>query len=697
MRMRTSSHVFAALLVLLALVGAPGAQAELLQTKRTFWLAYFGNVTSAGTPQLSIGAIAPGNAIVEIPGRQNLELTYGVGTTNSVLPVDLAYFGENETVTSKAVRVATSTDVSIVATNLASGNGSAGSYMAIPESALGTEYYVVGPPPPSLVKVGVIATRNGTSIEVKPSAALQGRTSADSFTVNMNAGEVFFFSGQGLSGTKVSSNSPIAVVSGSECMRYGTGACEQVIEMLPQVSFLGREHHVIRDLNSKSSSLNTPVGIVATQDATDIWINGSQIAVLNSGESYFATLNEMGTVSSIVTSAKPIVMAQFTNAGSFTASGWAGDTAMQVVTPVEQYVSSTVVLASSTPSNRMMTIIFRNSDRQSLRINDLPVDGEPWPVFQTEYMALRINLPSTTAPNTYWVIQSDGPVSASVLSVNGAAASAVTSTNGLLNLREVNSGSPAPSQSQSPSPEQSPTAEVSSPEPSSSSTLADQATPVATPSVTPTSEPTPSATPTPTPTAEVAPSPSESASSGNNPEPITSPSTTVAPVAPPSAVPSVAAPPTFGGGGGGGGSNNSSPVVAAAPAPPVEVREVASLVVRESLTEVSPPVVRAPVVSKVAIPAMSVGFAAASKKLTAAQAKAIAQKAKSLRPGTQVTCIGYSGVGSNAVVLRALALDRAKVVCGMYAKAAKVKTKVVFGGTLRGSSASNRKVIVRFS
>ena len=560
---------------------------------------------------------------------------------------------------------------------------SLGAFVAFPPSAAGSRFRLVSPSVNPFSGRFVVIALEETTISYVPSTDWSLDILAGSaHNVTLKEGEVFTTVAPDLSGSLLTTSAPVQVLVGSNCAVIDPGAfCDQAVSPLMATTQWGHEYVVPPSKNDQKQVL---VKII-TDEASDISFDGVFRKSMTPGEVFETRVDPLTQIEST----KPVLVTAFMEDESDEPFGGVD---MTVLPPTRQWkLSHDVFIPTHLALENFLTVVAPVS--AVLTVNNAAPGA--WKT-KGQYKSTRIAQTSTRA-----LVQSDLPISvyaegtdvdSSYLFSLGQRFDSGTST--------PSTGEPTPTPTSVPEPSTTPTPTPNPVEPTvtPSPTATASAEPSAAVTPTPTATPTVQSSVSPSTSPEVTPTESATATSLTTPEPsAVTPSLTptVAPVAPPA--PPAAAPPTFGGGGG-GGSNDPSPVVAAAPMPVVAVKEVvAPVVVKESLSEPARVVGKNVVVSKAAVPAMAVSFGAASKKLSAAGLKAIRLKARSLRPGTVVTCIGYSGVGSNASALRALALDRAKVVCGAYKAAAKVQTKVVFGGTLRGTSASNRKVIVRFS
>lgn len=136
----------------------------------------------------------------------------------------------------------------------------------------------------------IVATENATSITINPTADIVGHPAGVPFTVILNAGETW--SGVSVSqsanqrpaGTTVISDKPIAITIKDDSMNgapYG-GCADLMGDQLVPIPILGQEYITLKGY------LNGPdrVFVLATQNNTQITIDGNIVGTLNAGQTY---------------------------------------------------------------------------------------------------------------------------------------------------------------------------------------------------------------------------------------------------------------------------------------------------------------------------------------------------------------------------------------------------------------------------
>uniref|UniRef100_UPI0035680548 IgGFc-binding protein n=1 Tax=Labilibaculum sp. TaxID=2060723 RepID=UPI0035680548 len=161
--------------------------------------------------------------------------------------------------------------------------------------------------------IGVMATENNTNITFSnPRVIFTGQTS-NTFTISLNKGQSVVIgisivnllkqtsNLNDVNGTHITSNKPIAVSSGSMCASgYGNRNPGRDVgfDQLVPTDVVGDEYILIKGEGiSGGAQYNEKALVVATEDNTNIYLNGSSTAetTLNQGEYYFTDYTDFGT------------------------------------------------------------------------------------------------------------------------------------------------------------------------------------------------------------------------------------------------------------------------------------------------------------------------------------------------------------------------------------------------------------------
>jgi gliding motility-associated-like protein len=165
-------------------------------------------------------------------------------------------------------------------------------------SALGTEFYtpfqnyLSNNYSESKAGIDVVATEDNTQITVVPSVALTGHPADVAFTVTLNAGETYSMRAASTAanahpgGTYITSSAPIAVTMSDDSIvgsPFG-GSCYDLLgDQLIPVSVAGDQYIAVKGVQLGGADR---VFILATEDNTEVFINGVSTWTLNAGETY---------------------------------------------------------------------------------------------------------------------------------------------------------------------------------------------------------------------------------------------------------------------------------------------------------------------------------------------------------------------------------------------------------------------------
>jgi len=209
---------------------------------------------------------------------------------------------------------------------------SSDAFLALPNEALGTEYYVLSYPStfardlepvngadfPS--QFAVIATENNTSVKIDPSTEINN--TSDIINVKLNKGEVYFAKagnkfltrkGSDVTGTKITADKPIVVYGSHQRTNIpyteSSGRDHLVEQLLPtNLWALGTIATPFNQL-AKSVPDNDFMRVLACKDATTIKVDSVNFITINQGK--FATIPLKKTV--VISADKPVLIGQYHN------------------------------------------------------------------------------------------------------------------------------------------------------------------------------------------------------------------------------------------------------------------------------------------------------------------------------------------------------------------------------------------------
>ena len=305
----------------------------------------------------------------------------------------------SEQIAPKAIFV--DSDVPIVVYTLNSLALSTDSYTAIPTKHCGTDYFTVNRPTdwyrpgrtmnpldraPRVGEFMVMATEDATDVVIQPRVRTRGgRSAGQQFSVRLNKGDCYLVQAQAtrhggddLTGSSISSNLPIAVISGH--MRSGvptdsTLSKDHLVEQLPPVTKWGRTYATAQFAQIVRPDVFRMVASRSNQTVRLTTSAGTSTFTLSAPGSWRDTsLKEPA----YWTSDEPFLLTQFMSSST---SGAYGDPAMVIVPPVEQFVNQSMfqfpVLETTGLDNQQffyfINVVAEASALSSLRVNTTPV------------------------------------------------------------------------------------------------------------------------------------------------------------------------------------------------------------------------------------------------------------------------------------------------------------------------------------
>lgn len=280
----------------------------------------------------------------------------------------------NGTVNTLSFRVDSASPVSALALNR--GSASTDMTVLLDEDALGSDYVLLTTPGVfgDGSQMSVTATANDTVVTITPSITLAGNPAGVPFNVVLQAGEsIFYESGGGndLSGTRVTSTSPVAVFGGAECTQVpvGTIACDHLISQQFSTDNFDTRFNIVE--NFGAGTAGDLIRVTTATDNTEIFIDGVSQGTINAGE----VLQIDGVSNSVLTSSAPVTVGQFTRGQGGTRS--TGDPAFAIIPSVDQqlkeYAFATPIGGDSFSQN-FLNIAIGVANAATLMLNGVSVD-----------------------------------------------------------------------------------------------------------------------------------------------------------------------------------------------------------------------------------------------------------------------------------------------------------------------------------
>lgn len=280
----------------------------------------------------------------------------------------------------KGIQVQSDYEIAVFAVNKAYATSDA--LVVFPLDTLGDSYYVITWN--QRAQFLIVATEDNTIVTITPG---RGGTSIHfnshvyrpgiTLNITMNRYQTFHSYGgksSDFSGTYITSNKAIAVFSGSQCSKIGSGACDHLSAQMTPVETFGT---MFVTINMASCSIPVSFRILASENSTQVNISGRSPVLLSTpGDIYtFSTSSYSQTV---VSSDKPTALAFFAQGGC---SAKDGDPAMILLPPIQQFASdytfSTIEFPSD-PFRSSLTIVIPDSEISGLLLDRQNLSSKNW-------------------------------------------------------------------------------------------------------------------------------------------------------------------------------------------------------------------------------------------------------------------------------------------------------------------------------
>ena len=251
-------------------------------------------------------------------------------------------------------------------------------FLAIPSEVLDDEYLVLSYFGirnwyyPS--EIAIVGTVDGTVVDIVPKQNLGAdKPAGKTFTITLNRNEVYQFSSQlDLTGSYIKSTEPVAVMSGVSCADVPDttpriGWCDHLAEMMLPLSAWGKSFLTVPLATRLKGDV---IRILASENNTEVRINGSLAATLNRGDFHEEIVSERAYIQA----SAPVMVSQYATGQGF--DGVAADPFMAVLPANEQFLSSYVFATpeSGFERNYVNIVIPGGSAIASLRLDGTLVD-----------------------------------------------------------------------------------------------------------------------------------------------------------------------------------------------------------------------------------------------------------------------------------------------------------------------------------
>ena len=296
------------------------------------------------TVEQKSGIITTGTISVNNPAMEILD--------TNLVPLDSSYIHRN-----KGIRVHSNRPVSLLVVSYQL--YTIGEYTAYPYQVLQRSkyrYYAVSIRTSilhTMSEILLVGNEDNTTITITPTASIvvpidihsasspmETLLTGSTKVIKLNRFQTFLFGANNsvdLSGTAITSNKPLTVISGHECgnIPFDVGACDSVSEQIPPVATWGNSFLLAPYAGKTSGQF---FKLIASEPSTTIMHNcNSEVSTLHlafAGNSKnFSTTN---TTFCYLESDKPLLVTQLNPGGSF-GNNDIGDPAITLLPPIKQY------------------------------------------------------------------------------------------------------------------------------------------------------------------------------------------------------------------------------------------------------------------------------------------------------------------------------------------------------------------------
>ena len=341
-----------------------GSRSGLDSQGTDFWLMFLENYYQENI-YLDITSGVNATGTVSVPGLA-FSTPFNV-TANTVTRVNLpisAMVTVTGTVQSKGIHVVSDFEVSVYGMNRAV--YTTDGFLGLPVDILDNDYLTVTYSNGNQSEFGIVSPYDNNTVTIIPKAlTFNGNPAGVPFNVILNEGETYMVgSASDLTGSIISGSMPVAAFSGELCTNVPNGycCCDHVCEQLPPVSTWG-ETFVTKPLASRSNG--DFWRFLASENGTQLSINGVNVATLNFGGFYETNL----TASAFVSANNPILAVQFSASQYW--DGVISDPFMMIVPPYQQFLGSYIF---STPQSGFVSN-YINSSVQTPGIPGMRLNG----------------------------------------------------------------------------------------------------------------------------------------------------------------------------------------------------------------------------------------------------------------------------------------------------------------------------------
>ena len=402
-----------AILTLLSTTNLSFSQGVIPTVGTDFWMGYMNNYgTYAGVIELQL-FISGQNATtgtVDVPLQgwtTNFNVTPGAVTTVTV-PTAVGHHILNDVVEGRGVHITTADTVSVFAINFHAYTADASK--VLPIRSLGTEYIVstysgIGSGFSLSSEFLIVATEDGTEIEITPSVATSGGNAAGvTYTIFLDEGETYQVkagtSSTDLSGTTLVATAasgpcrPFAVFAGSQCTNIPTGctACDHIYDQLLPTASWGTDYYIV----PFSGTSGFTYQVMARDNGTQVSIDGGAPINLNAGQ--FQLFNNVPGPTQVIGN-QPIAVTQFMQGVTCSLTG---DPAMLVLNADDQKISEVTfsTVTSTVINQHNLNVICETVDVGTVLLDNVAIPAASFNTFASNPLNSYASVPITAGSHS---------------------------------------------------------------------------------------------------------------------------------------------------------------------------------------------------------------------------------------------------------------------------------------------------------
>ncbi len=284
------------------------------------------------------------------------------------------------------------------------------SFLVKPSETLGKTYYAITSRPSysyrSTCQVTAVALSDSTSVSITLNDGTKDTSTLNSLQIRT------FSNGVELTGSKIQSDKPIAVIANCACV-HSSGCrssrcnegCGPEAQMMIPVSGYQTEFPL---LSFESTEQKNIVTIVPAQDSTQISLDGSALTTLNNGGSYDFSIDI--TYAGVLSATKPVTVSQ---AALRYSPDNLGSVFMVGVPSKQQFITGDCLFSTLIPADycqhfrcrtkfnsvQFINVITVGDISQSMFLNNVHIENPWFQIESSEYYYVKIQIP----PGNYTV------------------------------------------------------------------------------------------------------------------------------------------------------------------------------------------------------------------------------------------------------------------------------------------------------